>query len=450
MLIDVPAFIDSRKISRFQIRVAALCAMVVLLDGLNTQVIGYLGPVLSKDWNLSRAALGPVFSASLAGLMIGLLVIGPLSDRVGRKLAIVLSTVLFGCFTLLTAAAHGLPDLFFYRLMAGIGLGGALPNALALTGEYCPARRRATLVVIMFCGFSLGSILGGGLTATLVSRFGWRPVFLAGGALPLFFAPILITMLPESLPFLVEKGLKNDQIARLLRRIDPTFAVPPDARFATSEPRAAGMPVAHLFHSGRALGTVLLWLVFFLNLLVFFFLQNWLPTVLTDSGLATETAILVSTLISVGGIAAGILSGPLMDRFGPYPVLAVLYVSGTAFVALIGFAPTSLAAIIAITFGAGFSVSGGQKSVNALAVIFYPTAVRSTGVGWALGVGRIGSIIGPLLGGWLMARGWSNVNIFEFASLPMLCAALVVSAMGLRYGSNHKGYVSDKKRHALA
>jgi len=450
MLIDVQAFIDSRKIGRFQILVAALCAMVVLLDGLNTQVIGYLGPVLSQDWNLSRAVLGPVFSASLAGLMIGLLVIGPLSDRVGRKLAIVLSTVLFGCFTLLTATAHGVPDLFFYRLMAGIGLGGALPNALALTGEYCPTRRRATLVVIMFCGFSLGSILGGGLTAALVSRFGWRPVFLAGGALPLFFSPILIAMLPESIPFLVAKGTKSDQIARLLRRIDPTFAPPPGTRFVTAEPLATGMPVAHLFHSGRALGTLLLWLVFFLNLLVFFFLQNWLPTVLSDSGLATETAILVSTLISVGGIAAGILSGPLMDRFGPYPVLAVLYLSGTVFVALIGLAPTSLPAIIAITFGAGFSVSGGQKSVNALAVIFYPTAVRSTGVGWALGVGRIGSIIGPLLGGWLMARGWSNVNIFEFASLPMLCAALVVSAMGLRYGSNHKGYVSDKKRPALA
>jgi MFS transporter, AAHS family, 4-hydroxybenzoate transporter len=439
MVIDVPAFIDSRKIGRFQILVAALCAMVVLLDGLNTQVIGYLGPVLSKDWNLSRAALGPIFSASLAGLMIGLLVIGPLSDQIGRKLAIVLSTVLFGCFTLLTAAAHGVPDLFFYRLMAGIGLGGALPNALALTGEYCPARRRATLVVIMFCGFSLGSILGGGLTAALVSRFGWRPVFLAGGALPLLLVPILIAMLPESLPFLVAKEAKREQILRLLRRIDPTFSAPPDVRFVTAEPSATGMPVAQLFHSGRAVGTLLLWLVFFLNLLVFFFLQNWLPTVLADSGLATETAILVSTLISVGGIAAGVLSGPLMDRFGPYPVLAVLYLCGTVFVALIGRTPTSLPAIIAITLGAGFSVSGGQKSVNALAVIFYPTAVRSTGVGWALGVGRIGSIIGPLLGGWLMARGWSNVNIFEFASLPMLCAALVVSAMGLRYGSNHKG-----------
>jgi AAHS family 4-hydroxybenzoate transporter-like MFS transporter len=449
MMIDVSAFIDSRKIGRFQILVAILCTMVMLFDGLNTQVIGYLGPVLSKDWSLPRAALGPIFSASLTGLMIGLLVIGPLSDKVGRKLAMVTSTVLFGCFTLLTARAHGVPDLLFYRLMAGIGLGGALPNAVALTGEYCPASRRSTLVVVMFCGFSLGSILGGGLTAALGSRFGWRPVFLAGGALPLFLAPILVAALPESLPFLVVKGNKQEQIIRLLRRIDPSFSASSDARFV-SAPRATGLPVAQLFRAGRAFGTLMLWLVFFMNLMVFFFLQNWLPTVLAGSGLATQTAILVSTLISVGGIAAGLSIGPLMDRFGPYPVLAVLYICGAILVALIGLVSTSLPAIIATTLGAGFSVSGGQKSVNALAVIFYPTAVRSTGVGWALGIGRIGSIVGPLMGGWLMARGWSNVNIFEFASLPMLCAAAVVIVMGLRYGSVQEGFVSDEKRPALA
>ena len=174
----------------------------------------------------------------------------------------------------------------------------------------------------MFCGFSLGSILGGGLTAALVPRFGWRPVFLAGGALPLLLAPILMVMLPESLPFLVAKGAKREQILHLLRRIDPTFSAPSDVQFVTAEPPANGLP----------------------------------PTVLADSRLATETAILVSTLISVGGIAAG------------------------------------------------FAVSGGQKSVNALAVIFYPTAVRSTGVGWALGVGRIGSIMDPP--GWLADGAW--------------------------------------------
>lgn len=450
MVIDVPAFIDSRKIGRLQILIASLCALVVLFDGLNTQVIGYLGPVLSKDWHLPRSALGPIFSASLAGLMLGLLVIGPLSDRVGRKLTMILSTVLFGCFTLLTATAHGLPDLFVYRLVAGIGLGGALPNALALTGEYCPSRRRATLVVIMFCGFSLGSILGGGLTAALISRFGWRPVFLVGGALPLLLTPALFLMLPESILFLVAKGAKRERIAQLLSRIDPGFTVPADARFVSPESAGAGVPVAQLFRGGRAVGTLLLWVVFFLNLMDFFFLQNWLPTIFTDSGYTTEIAVLVSTLVSVGGIVCGVLSGPLMDRFGPYSVLAGLYLGGTVFVVLLGLASASLAATVATTLCAGFCVSGGQKSVNALAVIFYPTAARSTGVGWALGIGRIGSIAGPLLGGWLMARGWSTVNLFELAALPMLCAAAVVFAMGIRYGSRRAASMRDQKRAALA
>lgn len=450
MVVDVPAFIDSSKIGRFQIRVAALCAAVVLLDGFNTQVIGYLGPVLAKDWSLSRAELGPIFSASLAGLLIGLLAIGTLSDRMGRKRAIVLSTVAFGCFTLLTAFARGVTDLMLYRLLAGIGLGGALPNALALTGEYTPARRRATLVVLMFCGFSLGSIVGGGMTAALVSRIGWRPVFLAGGLLSLLLAPLLLGLLPESLLFLAAKQNANAQITSLLRRIKPDFSPPLAARFVPSEPRSTGLPVAHLFRAGQAVGTLLLWLVFFFNLLDFFFLQNWLPTILTDSGLATETAILVSTLISGGGIVAGVLTGRLMDRFGSYPVLTVLYGCGAVFVASIGFTAGSVPALVASTFGAGFCVSGGQKSVNALAVIFYPTAVRTTGVGWALGVGRVGSIAGPLMGGWMMARGWSSLNIFEFAALPMLCAAGVVYAMGLLYGSTSKESLTDEKRQALA
>ncbi len=433
-VIDVQSFIDSRQVGRFQITVITLCALVVLLDGLDTQVIGYLGPALARDWNLSRAALGPVFSASLAGLMIGLLVIAPLADKFGRKWAIIGSAALFGCFTLLTATAQGVSGLMVYRFVAGIGLGGALPNALALTGEYCPGRRKATLVIIMFCGFSLGSILGGGLTAAIISQFGWRPVFLVGGVLPLALIPVLVAKLPESIHLLALKGGNPDKVRNLLQRIDPEFSVPADAQFKMAEPGAKGVPVAQLFRGGRGVGTILLWIVFFMNLLDFFFLQNWLPTVFTDSGLSTETAVLATTLISVGGIAAGILSGPLMDRLGPYNVLAGLYIFGSVFVALVGMAAaSSLSAVIATTFAAGFCVSGGQKSVNAAAVLFYPTAIRSTGVGWALGIGRVGSIIGPLAGGWLMTAGWSTVAIFRLAALPMLIAAAVIFAMGLRY-----------------
>ncbi len=193
----------------------------------------------------------------------------------------------------------------------------------------------------------------------------------------------------------------------------------------------SGAPVAHLFSEGRATGTILLWIVFFMNLWEFYFLQNWLPTTYTSWGISTETAAWITTLISVGGIAAGVLTGPLMDRLGPYRVLGALYAFGTLSVAAIGMASASLPALIAATFCAGFSVSGGQKTVNAAAVLFYPAAVRSTGVGWALGIGRAGGIAGPFVGGWLLAQGWSNA-IFRVAAISMLCATVVILMMGSR------------------
>ena len=430
-VIDVGAFLDTRKVGRLQIRVLILCALVMVLDGLDTQVIGYLGPALARDWHLARASLSPVLTAGLAGLMGGLILIAPLSDRIGRKLTLVLSTALFGGFTLATAGAHGVGDLILYRIAAGIGLGGALPNALSMTSEYSPKRNRSTLVVLVICGFAFGSILGGGLTATLVARYGWRLVFTIGGVLPLLLTPLLLLALPESLAFLALKQPDSPALRKLVRSIDPSFEISPGTQFRSSE-RLIGVPVAHLFLDGRGLGTALLWVAFFMNLTDFYFLQSWLPTIFTSSGFSLETAALVATLISVGGIAAGLLAGPLMDRHGPYSILTGLYLLGTVCVFSVG-VMSSLPGLIITTFCAGFCVSGGQKVVNTLAVEFYPTAMRSTGVGWALGIGRIGSIAGPAAGGWMLTQNWPNSRIFDLAAVPMLAGAAVIFWMGSRY-----------------
>lgn len=434
-LIDVQSIIDSRKVGRFQLGVVFLCGLVVLLDGLDTQVIGYLAPAVSAEWSIPRADLGYILSAGLAGLMAGLLLISPIADRHGRKSAIVASVAIFGSFTLLTAVAQGPNDLLVYRFLAGVGLGGAMPNALALTGEYCPKRRRATLVIIMFCGFSLGSVLSGLLAAGLINRAGWRSVFLVSGVLPILLVPFLVARLPESLGFLAIRPEKRDKARRLLRRVAPDLVLSPDASFR-AESEGSRVPVTELFQSGRGVGTLLLWTVFFMNLLDFYFLQSWLPTILNDSGFSQETAAMTTTLISVGGIVSGVLSGTLIDRIGAYHVLAGLYVSGVIAVALLGISVASLPALLAVTFGAGFCVSGAQKGINALAVMFYPTTARSTGVGWALGVGRAGSISGPILAGWLIAAGWTVASLFRLAALPLLLAAIVVFFMGLRYGGS--------------
>jgi AAHS family 4-hydroxybenzoate transporter-like MFS transporter len=428
---DVATFIDSQPLSRLQYLVIILCGLVVLLDGLDTQVIGYLGPALSAEWNIPRAQLGPVFSASQVGLVAGLLVIGAISDRIGRRQSIIVSVVLFGFFTLLTAFAQGVTDLMVYRLLAGIGLGGAMPNALALTGEYCPKRLRATLVIIMFCGFSLGSIVGGVIAATLLDSLGWRAVFLIGAILPMLLLPVLIVKLPESLQFLLlASGSRAPRVRRalgILQKINPQLAGSVELQVQL-EP-VAKVPVTDLFSAGRTRGTLMLWVVFFMNLMVFYFLQSWLPTLFADTGLSQQSAVLMSTLISVGGIVAGIVSGPLMDRYNAYKVMALLYLGGSLLVAAIGVAGP--AALAWVTFGAGFCVSGGQKSINALAVIFYPTQVRSTGVGWALGIGRFGSILGPVLAGGLLSWGWTTASLLQLAALPMLLAALMIYVMGL-------------------
>src|SRR3984957_5835459 len=217
--VDVAAFIDAQPVGAFQVKLLLTCAAVLFLDGFDTQAIGYVAPVLAKEWGLSKGALGPVFSAGLFGLMIGALLFGPLADRIGRKKIIVLSTLAFGLGVLLTSLVQDVNALLAIRFLTGLGLGGAMPNAIATTAEFNPRRRRATMVMIMFAGFSIGAALGGMLAAALIPAFGWRSVFMVGGIAPLLLVPILMLRLPESVRFLALTGRANARVAELLQSI---------------------------------------------------------------------------------------------------------------------------------------------------------------------------------------------------------------------------------------
>jgi AAHS family 4-hydroxybenzoate transporter-like MFS transporter len=432
---DVQAFIDSRSIGRFQIGILLLCGLVVFLDGFNTQVIGYLAPVIAHAWRLPRSALGWIFSSGLTGLMAGFLLLAPLADRFGRKPVMAVCTGLFGLFTILTAWANSTETLVLLRFLTGVGLGGAMPNAFALTGEYCPKRWRATLVVGMSCGLSIGSVAAGLLSAGLLSSLGWRGVLWLGGLAPLVIAVALQLFLPESLNFLALRGKGRAAIAKVIKAIDPRAEVSGETEFVTPERKVRGVTVVQLFAERRLIGTILLWVLFFVNLLDLYFIQNWLPTIFTDAGVPVQRAIQITTLAMVGGIVAALVTGPLMDRLGPYIILTALFLGGAVSVAMIGVAPTSsLTAIMAATFCAGFFVAGAQKSANALAVVFYPTAIRSSGVGWALGIGRIGSIVGPLAAGLFITLGWSHAKLFYAAALPLLLGAGAAFVMEQIYG----------------
>ena len=420
---DVAGFIDEQPVGRFQIRLLLACATVLFLDGFDTQAIGYVAPDLARDWNLARGALGPVFSAGLFGLMIGALVFGPIADRIGRKKIIVLSTAAFGIGTLATVFAQDITSLLVIRFLTGLGLGGALPNAVALTSEFSPHRRRATMVMAMFVGFSVGAALGGLIAAALIPSFGWRSIFLIGGIAPLILVPFLAARLPESVRFLALTGQADARVAELLMRVAPSVHFQPAAHFGVHEAKLAGLPVLHLFSEGRAWATPVLWIVFFMSLLDLYLLSNWLPTVLNDLGASVSMAAAVGAMFQVGGVVGTFSLGQFIDRFS-FRALSLTYLFAAFAVVAIGFTGQSIALATLAIFCAGFCIVGGQIASNALAATYYPTMVRSTGVGWALGIGRIGSIVGPLIGGIMLARHVGAESLFMAAAVPALCASL--------------------------
>ena len=421
--IDVSGVIDQRRIGGFQIRVAVLCALAVFMDGFDTQVIGYVLPAIAKSLQIPPQQLWPVATSGLVGLMVGALSLGILADRVGRKPVIVFCLLFFGGCMLLTPTASSVQGLATWRFFTGLGLGGAMPNAIALTAEYSPQKVRATAVMTMFLGFSFGAAIAGFVTAGLVNRFGWEAVFYTGAVLPIVFALVLMALLPESIRILALRGTEGARIARLLSRIDPGGAYSAQSSFTIHEEKAGGLPVQHLFRERRALSTALLWIMFFMNLLCIFFMTTWLPTVITKLGLSLEFAATATGLMQIGGCLGTLCFGPLVDRFGSFTVLSITYIAAALFIAAIGVAGADRVLLVVTAFAAGFCIVGGQNQMNALASIVYPTYIRSTGVGWALGIGRIGTLVGTAVGGTLLGLGLAIPTIFLVAAAPALITA---------------------------
>lgn len=422
-VVDIAALIDDQEIGRFHIAILLLCASAMFVDGFDTQALGYVAPALTAALAVKPAALGLVFAAGGLGAILGGLVLAPCADRTGRKPIIVGSMVFFSVCTLLISRANTVPQLMWMRFAIGLGLGGVVPNALALTAEFMPKRSRVTLVLMTWLGFSFGSTLAGPITASILRAHSWRAVFLFGGALPIMLAPLLLWRLPESLHSLTQRGADGQRIATILARMSPKLVFAKAARFINSEQKERGFPVALLFREGRARLTLLLWLMFFMNLLALFFLSSWLPTVLYKAGLPQHSAIVIAALLHFGGIAGGLALAPLCDRFNPYLVLALAYILSGIFIASIGLSENRVTFAMAATFFAGFFTFGAQNSANAIAATRYPTAMRSSGVGWALGVGRTGQIIGPLIGGFLLSLQWGTSQILYLIALPSVVAA---------------------------
>ena len=421
--INVSEIIDRRSMGAFQIWTVVLGGLVLVLDGFDSLTITYVTPSIAEGMHIPVAQFDVVLTASLIGLMAAALTTGPIADRWGRKWPVILSTLSFAVFSLLSARAGTRAELVALRFLTGIGLGGAMPNVVALASEYVPKRLLSTIVPILFVGMPLGGTLSGFASRAMIPVWGWRSVFLLGGVLPLAIALVLIFALPESIQFLAVRGKDSGRIEKILARIAPEIGrLGANAMVSSNEEPRKGVPVKHLFTEGRTAGTILLWIPYFLNLLLIYFLGSWLPALLREQGMSVRAAVTASTFVSFGGILGCLVEGPMLRRWGAFVILTVEYALAGLFIGALALIPVSFPLMLAMIFGTGLMIIGAQGGLNALAARFYPVSVRSTGVGWALGIGRIGSIVGPMIGGALLRIGWKTRDMLLFAAVAAVIA----------------------------
>ena len=422
--VNVSAVIDAGSLNRYQIGVFFLCGLFLIMDGFDVQSMGYVAPALITDWKIAREALTPIFMSGLVGLFIGSMVFGMVGDRIGRRRVLLGATVAFSALTLASGLATSFNELLGIRFFAGLGLGAILPNATALIGEFSPKRMRIATMMIVTNGFTVGAALGGFLAAWLIPQYGWRAVWYVGGLVPLVLLVPMYLWLPESLQFLALRRNDTREIGKWLKRIDPAAQIDATTRFVVPETRAPGVPIAHLFAEGRAAATSLIWVANFMNIVNAYFVASWLPTVVRDMGYSTSIGVMAGATVQAGGVIGTLAIAGLVARVGFVPVLVACFAVETVAIALIGQPGLSLVLLFTVSFLTGWGIFGGQPTLNSLSATYYPTDLRSTGIGAALGVGRCGAIIGPGIGGAMLGAQWSNESVFYAAAVPAAIATL--------------------------
>jgi AAHS family 4-hydroxybenzoate transporter-like MFS transporter len=425
--VSLESIVDAAALSPRQTLIIVLCSLVVMVDGFNTQSIAFAAPAIVAAWHVPAASFGVVFAAGLLGSLFGALAFGVLADRLGRKPSLVAAVLLFAAVNLIAPFTTSVAALTVVRLVSGFGLGGALPITLSLTSEYAPVRMRTTLVALMFCGFPLGAVLGGVGSAKLIPAFGWASMFYAGGLVPIALLPFVIGWIPESIRFLSVRQARG-RIEQVLRRMHwlelwNGQLVPADTPVRS--------PVAALFAQGRAAATLLLWVTLFLSLLLTYFLVNWIPLIARSAGYDMTTAVLGVAALNLGAIAGCLIIGRLADRYGRLTrLLGVAFVLGAVAIGLIGASGRSSLWLLAAAFLSGVCSLGAQMCTVVYCANFYDTALRSTGVGWAIGIGRIGSIVGPAMGGILIAAGVTAGTLFVLIGAMSVGSGVAVLALG--------------------
>lgn len=426
---DISGFIDNRPLSGYQLRILITCFIVMLLDGFDMQVIGLALPALARDWGLSPKDFGLALTAGPAGMVIGAAFLGPLADRYGRKRPVIAAIIVFGLFTILAAVTRTPAALAATRFVMGLGLGGVIPNIVALSAEYVPERHRGTLSTLTYTGVPLGALMSGLFGAWLIPLYGWQSVFFIGGLAPLAIAVYAIFTLPESIRFIAAKSGRSSEALSIIRKIAPDVQLPDTVSFTLHETQQQKTGISGLFGPGRTIPTVLLTLVFVANTFGVYFFMSWLPVLMKQSGLSLKFALLSTVLLNGGGALGTAVLGNLIDRFGVFRVMAASYFIGALAIIAVGLGGGPLLLIPAI-FITGTCMMGAQCAMYAAVAIVYPTAIRATGVGTTMGWGRLGSIIGPVVGTVFVTLQLPIAMDFLVASLPIFAASLFIYIVG--------------------
>lgn len=423
--IDIGQVIEAQKSSWFQWSLIFWIAIAMVIEGNDVQVPGYAAPSMIPALHIDKAAFGSIFGLGFVGYMLGALLLSTLGDRFGRRRLVIAGVLVFGVFTVAGAYATTFEEALALRFIASIGLGGAIPSAIALMAEYAPSGVRATRVALMFVAYTIGSALGGFVAARWLPGHGWPIVFAIGGWSAIVLGLLLVFTLPESARFLMVTQGRTQELAAILRRLDPTLEIGADTEFYSTEEKQSGVPVKHLFLEGRAAKTIFLWIAYIANLMTLTFMVSWLPTVIHGNGLSLEVAEITTGLLQGGGAIGSLAFGWLLDRRGVIAV-ALGFLVAAPVVAALGSAGHAPALLMALASLAGFLVAGGQAGINALSGTIYPTYMRATGSGWAFGIGRIGSIVGPVVGGFLLSLGLATPKLFLFVAAPALCSCVAL------------------------
>lgn len=429
--IDVHKMVDEARFNSFHWKVLFWCALIIIFDGYDLVIYGVVLPLLMKEWNLTPVEAGTLGSYALFGMMFGALIFGPMSDRFGRKRVIAICVVLFSFFTFINGFARNPTEFAICRFIAGLGIGGVMPNVVALMTEYSPKKLKTTLVAIMFSGYSVGGMLSAGLGMTLIPSFGWESVFFVAG-IPLLLLPLIMAQLPESIGFLVHKG-RGAEAGRFLARLQPGFRPAPTDFYDMPTGKTSQVPLVALFKHRRALSTVMFWIAFFMCLLMVYALASWLPKLMTEAGYGLGSSLSFLLVLNFGAIFGAVGGGFIADRLHLKNVLVVFFVIAAFSISLLGFkSPTPVLYLLVAVAGA--TTIGSQILLYAYVAQFYPLAIRSTGIGWASGVGRTGAIVGPILGGTLLAMAMPLQYNFIFFAIPGAIAAVAVSLVARTIG----------------